>query len=177
MIPNKELAEITEEMAEAAHNAWLEKRKKEKGWHHPDDCPNLEYVCSKCLNLISKKGKRILEDINTCGKKHPFIANIDTAMSCDDFQKRPCDDCHACMIPFDQVPDADKELARTYPKMFLEIIYKHRYEIVTNLEREQRKEYDYRQLIEVVDQFSAEKSRLEDRVRDLELKYKELKKK
>lgn len=36
----KLLLEISERMGEAVHNAWMKKRKKEKGWHNPKDCPN-----------------------------------------------------------------------------------------------------------------------------------------
>lgn len=43
-IPEDELEIITEKMAEEVHNAWLKKRAKEKGWHHPKDCPVRKYV-------------------------------------------------------------------------------------------------------------------------------------
>lgn len=38
MLSKKELIEISERMGEAVHNAWMEKRKEEKGWHAPENC-------------------------------------------------------------------------------------------------------------------------------------------
>jgi len=43
---------------------------------------------------------------------------------------RPCPECHACMVPFDQVPDKDKELPRSYPAVFLKVLDEMGYDIV-----------------------------------------------
>ena len=40
MIEPEKMKEISEKMGEAVHNAWMEKRKKEKGWHSPEECPS-----------------------------------------------------------------------------------------------------------------------------------------
>ena len=34
-----EIKKLSEEMGNAVHVAWMEKRKKEKGWHDPAECP------------------------------------------------------------------------------------------------------------------------------------------
>lgn len=61
---DQELAEITEKLGEAVHIAWMDKRKKEKGWHHPNECPNCEN------KYISEPGIPPTPNCSTC---HPCM--------------------------------------------------------------------------------------------------------
>jgi hydrogenase maturation factor len=57
MPTEQELFEIGERMGEAAHVAWMERRKMEKGWHAPEDCPLFERDCSACGGtMVTGKG-------------------------------------------------------------------------------------------------------------------------
>jgi hypothetical protein len=93
MPTEQELFEIGERMGEAAHVAWMERRKKEKGWHNPDECPLRENHAKVRLGLIPKGGSQ-----------------------------KFCPDCHPCMRPYKDLPDSEKEINRPYPQVFMKIL-------------------------------------------------------
>ena len=98
----KMVAEISERMGEAVHNAWMEKRKKDKGWHNTNDCP----------------GKTPDSALRMAGidPKYP--------------PKKFCDRCHPCMVPYKDLPDSEKELDREYPKLFFKILGDMGYQVI-----------------------------------------------
>lgn len=113
-----ELKAISERMGEIGHNAWMEKRRKEKGWHAPEDCPGPEecYACKgtgRCTTTLIPSGVEIHE----CGL-------------CDGKGTVPCQKCHPCMRPYKDLPDSEKELQRLYPKLFLQALDEMGYEVI-----------------------------------------------
>jgi len=41
-----------------------------------------------------------------------------------------CSLCHQCMVPYEEVPEKDKELARAYPEIFIKALDQLGYKIV-----------------------------------------------
>jgi len=103
MPTEQELFEIGERMGEAAHVAWMEKRRKERGWHAPEDCPCFERDCGACGGTkVNREG-------------HPCIG-------CNGTGHAHCVNCHPCMRPYKDLPDSEKELNRPYPQVFMKIL-------------------------------------------------------
>lgn len=108
------LPEIAEKLGEAVHNMWMAKRKAEKRWHSPEECPDKKKGCSNCDHW---------NDVDLCGKGHNIKkpSNHD----CSDFFPRNlilCSQCHTCMRPYKDLPDSEKELDRAYPAEFIKIL-------------------------------------------------------
>jgi len=97
----EELMEISERMGNKVHKVWMEKRRKEKGWHSPEECP-------------IRKAERISVNASMMG------------MPLGKF----CDNCHPCMRPYKDLPDSVKELDREYPKVFLKILNEMGFQVI-----------------------------------------------
>jgi len=111
MPTEQELFEIGERMGEAAHVAWMERRKKEKDWHSPEDCPTQGKQCLAC------EGTKIGPTKGPC-------------IFCDGEGRVPCPLCHPCMRPYKDLPDSEKEINRPYPQMFMKILADMGYVVV-----------------------------------------------
>ena len=62
----EEIDQIAERMGEAVHIAWMEKRRKEKGWHSPEECDG------DTLENLTGKGTRQI-NIGHCSRCHPCM--------------------------------------------------------------------------------------------------------
>lgn len=128
MLNDDELMEISEKMGATVHNAWMEKRKKERGWHNPKECPHKGKACAIC------KGTELFPIAGDIDEEDYFVI-------CDDCQNKqkisdhyPCHKCHPCMKPYKDLPDSEKELDRQYPRLFLIILEEMGYSIVQKSE-------------------------------------------
>jgi hypothetical protein len=116
------LPEIVDALGEAVHNLWMAKRKAEKGWHNPDECPENNFregaLCYKCCFWL---GKSINEF--KCGKSlMGYKEFVKSDNKCSSFSIRMCPQCHDCMRPYKDLPDSEKELDRAYPAEFIKIL-------------------------------------------------------
>lgn len=98
------MPEIAEKLGEAVHELWMAKRRTEKGWHSPEDCPNQSKLGQKmCIDCIH--WDKLIEDVWKCDKGHPVAESF----NCPDCW-RLCPQCHTCMRPYKDLPDSEKEL-------------------------------------------------------------------
>ena len=95
-----DLKALADRLGEIVHKSWMEKRKKEKGWHNPKECPTLK----------STPGFELMQNPSPDGKH--------------------CPDCHLCMVPYSELSEGEKELDRKYPMEFFNILAKAGYKIV-----------------------------------------------
>jgi hypothetical protein len=128
MLTEEDLWKLTEKMGEAVHIAWMEKRKKEKGWHAPEKCPGPP-ICPTCNGT-----KEVTTPLNTGGSETHKCA------TCSGKGRVPCIACHPCMVPYKDLPDSEKELDRRYPIVLLRILNEMGYEVVSknDLEAEEK---------------------------------------
>jgi len=94
MLNDDQLKSIAERLGSICHDMWREKRRRERGWHSPEECPN----------------KKRTKD---CGGGSSLV-KFD--------EGKFCPDCHPCMRPFHELSDSEKELPRQYPKVFFRIL-------------------------------------------------------
>lgn len=116
--------EVSERMGEEVHNLWMEERKKEKGWHAPEDCPEIDRqdLCMSCDNRV---------DGTTLGCMDlPGEAIRGKSVCPTHAHKSHCSNCHARMRPYNDLPDSEKELDRAYPAAFFRILDEMGLEIV-----------------------------------------------
>ena len=113
-ITERETRAIAEEMGEAVHELWMAKRRKEKGWHAPEDCLSKRGPdrCQDCWRQDCDESERLKDSNGKC-------------------EKFGCTLCHTCMCPYKDLPDSEKELDRAYPLAFLEILKRHGFCLVS----------------------------------------------
>jgi hypothetical protein len=126
MLNQEEMKSLAEQMAEHAHDAWRNKRREEKHWHTPDECPNRGFVCLVCRVPILH-GEESRGDIircQDCGNKQKagYPTNV------------YCYLCKPLMCKYSELPESEKELARAYPVAFFSILEEMGYEVVRKSE-------------------------------------------
>jgi hypothetical protein len=124
LLTDEEMMEISEQLAEAGHAVWKEKRKREKGWHAPEDClgPQNDDLCMSCEYRIIG-----IENIQCKGNN---VTPIRGKCYCPLYKQSPCPNCHPCMRPYKDLPDSEKELPRAYPALFFNVLEELGYAII-----------------------------------------------
>ena len=114
MLSEEVMKAIAEEMGEAVHELWMEKHRKERGWHSPEECPSKEgrVRCQDCGYLGCEDAERLVDANGKC-------------------ERFTCLNCHTCMRPYEELSDSEKELDRAYPRLFLEILPKWGFVVVS----------------------------------------------
>jgi len=113
-----DLKALADRLGEIVHKSWMEKRKKEKGWHNPAECPHEGKACQLCEGWSLTLQEDGLLKCDDCGNRQPTTV------------KHKCSDCHLCMVPYSELSEGEKELDRKYPMEFFNILAKAGYKIV-----------------------------------------------
>ncbi len=91
---------------------------------------NIEQVAEKMgakvheLWMAKRKAEKGWHSPEECSKRKQ--ENNETAKSYELY----CENCHTCMRPYSELPDSEKELARQYPQVFLDILREEGYKII-----------------------------------------------